>query len=107
MNWQTFISTTPKLVGKIATEDIQNLLDALRANADASVKEQADKMETYLNDLATGAMSKSDFAIVVESSKRVLESQALTMEIQTRAATQQLASDVEQVLIQGLVALLP
>ncbi len=92
--------------GSLAKGELTNFIDMAKNDNDNFIKEQGNKMETYLTQLATGNITKENFESYILDLKDLSEMQMLKMTVAAKASAQRLVDGISKLILDGLVKLL-
>lgn len=103
--WEIFIDNLKDDVGKLAKDELKVLVKATKNNSEGFIKKQGEKLERYLDQLATGEITKDQFKEYVEDIRDLTEIQKLKMSVAAKASAQRLADGITSLIIDGLLSL--
>lgn len=104
-NWEVFIDNLKDDTGKLAKDELKALVKTTKNDSEAFIKKQGEKLERYLDQLATGAITKEQFKEYVEDIKNLTEMEKLKMSVAAKASAQRLADGIASLIIDGLLSL--
>ncbi len=104
--WEIFIDSLRDSAGVLAKEELKALVANAKADSNQFVRKQAIKLERYLNQLATGEITKEEFEGTLEDLRTLTEMQSLKMKVAAKASAQRLCRGMEEIILNGLMKLL-
>lgn len=104
--WQDFIDNLKDDAGKLAKDELKDLIMTAKDNSEGFIKRQGEKLELYLNQLATEQITKEQFEGYVRDIKDLTEMQALKMSVSAKASAQRLVNGIINLIIDGLLSLI-
>jgi hypothetical protein len=104
--WEDFIDNLKDDAGKLAKNELKELVKNSKEDSEKFIKKQGEKMELYLNQLADGQITKKQFEGYILDIKDLTEMQALKMVVAAKARMQSLAKGIENLIINGLLDLI-
>lgn len=104
-NWEVFIDNLKDDSGKLAKDELKKLIMLAKSDSQAFIKKQGEKLERYLNQLASGEITKEQFKGYVEDIRDLTEMEKLKMSVAAKASAQRLADGIASLVIDGLLAL--
>ena len=104
--WHKFIDGLKDEGGTLAKDELKDLVKDAKADADAFIKKQGVKLERYLNQLTKKEITKAEFEGYVKdlTTLTLMQSASMAQAAQTRAHN--LAMNIANLVLKGLVALL-
>lgn len=105
-SWETFVDNLIAGGKQFAKEELKNLISFAKGDANEFIKSQGEKLERYLNELATAQITKDKFKGLVQDLKDLTEEKALELEVAAKASTQRLAEGITRLIIEGLLKLI-
>jgi len=105
-SWQDFIGGIKDELGILAKEELIALVKDTRKDQESFIKRQGEKLELYLNQLATGKITKEQFEGYVQDIKDLTEMQALKMSVAAKTRAQRLAKNIQRLIIDSLLKLI-
>ena len=105
-DWHDFIDKIKDDSGKLAKDELKNLIDMAKNDSEDFVKKQGQKMEGYLKQLAAGQISKGQFENYMQDIKDLTEMQMLKMSVAGKASAQRLSDGIVTLIFDGLMKLL-
>ncbi len=106
LEWHDFLDGLKDDAGKLAKEELKELIESTRGDSADFLKRQGEKLERYLNQLAAGLTTKEQFEGYVLDVRDLTEMQALEMSVAARARAQHLAEGITSLIINGLLGLI-
>ncbi len=104
--WQEFIDNIKDDSAKLIKEELNNLLNAAKGDSEEFIRQQGDKLKSYLNQLASGKITKEQFEGYVIDIKDLTEMQMLKMTVAGKASAQRLANGISKIVIDGLLKII-
>lgn len=104
--WEDFIDNLIDNSGKLAKDDLKNLIKSAENDSEEFINAQGVKMERYLTQLATNAITKDEFEGYILDIKNLTEMQALKMSVAGKAKAQSLVNGISNLIINGLLKLI-
>jgi hypothetical protein len=104
--WEKYIDGVKDDAGVLAKEELKKLVNATSNDSDQFIREQGQKMEKYLTQLAAGALTKDQFKWYIEDIKDLTEMKKLEMSVAAKASTQRIIAGINKLMIDGLLKLL-
>ncbi len=106
-DWIQFIDDLKDEAGSLAKSELIGLITSSKADADSFVRKQAAKTERYLNQLASGEITKEDFVQNMKNIQRLTELQALKLSVAAKASAQRLTIGIQILILDSLLKLIP
>lgn len=91
----------------LAKEELKGLITSALDGSDAFVRKQAAKTERYLNQLATGKITKAQFEGYMKDIEDLTRMQALKLSVEAKARAQRLADGIQNLILDKMLKLLP
>ena len=104
--WEDFIDKLQDPMGKLDKDELKSLVNSAKTDSEEFIKMQGEKLKLYLNQLATGEITKDQFAGCILDIKALTEMQALKMSVEAKAKAQRLAKGITDLIIDRLLSLL-
>ena len=104
--WEEFIDNIKDTTGRLAKDELKNLVKNAKSDSEDFIKRQGEKLELYMNQLAGGQITKEQFEGYVLDIKDLAEMQALKMSVAAKARAQNLAMGVTNIVLDGLLKLI-
>ncbi len=104
--WEKFVDDLIAGGKKLAKGELTELVSSSKADANAFVHRQGEKLERYLNQLAAGEITRADFEVLVKDLKDLTELEALKMQVAAKASAQRLAAGIGDLVLNGLLKLI-
>ena len=104
--WPDFIEAVQREKGNVDVKGIKTLLMTALEDKDMFIHRQGERLEFYLNQAASGAMSKSELKEYVTNVARLTELMIPDMEGEVRTSAELLYERVNKHLINGLLTVL-
>lgn len=104
--WEDFIDKLKDDAGRLAKDELKDLVRTAKDDSENFIKTQGEKLELYLNQLASGQITKVQFEAYVRDIKDLTEMQALKMSIAAKARAQRLVNAITDLIIDRLLALI-
>lgn len=106
-DWKDFVNNLKDEAGSLAKSELIGLVTSTKADADEFVRKQAEKTERYLNQLASGEITKEDFVQNMKNIQRLTEMQLLKLSVAAKASAQRLSDGIQNLIIGKLLSLIP
>jgi len=104
--WEDYINNLKDESGKLAKDELKNLIISAKNDSEEFTKDQGIKLERYLNQLAANTITKAQFESYVLDIQRLTEMQALKMSVAAKARAQNLANGISSLMINGFLTLI-
>ncbi len=104
--WNAYVDGLVEEAKETAKTEVMNLLDEAKNEGIDFVKEQADRLETYLVQLAKEEISREEFKSNVLDMKTLTEMEAVRQGVAAQAAAQRFVARMTEVVIGSLFRLL-
>jgi vacuolar-type H+-ATPase subunit H len=104
--WEILFDGLKDEVGQKLKEEFTNFISEAKNDSEEFIKKQAKKLEKYMNQLARGEITKTDFEVNVESLEILTRQKALELSIKGKARAQRLADTIKDLILGRLLALL-
>lgn len=104
--WEDFINNLKDEAGKLAKDELKDLINTAKTDSEDFIKRQGVKLERYLSQLAKDEITKDQFEGYVIDIRDLTEMQALKMRVVAKAHAQRLANGIENLIIDGLLGLI-
>jgi hypothetical protein len=104
--WEEFIDNIKDTTGKLAKDELKNLVKDAKSDSEDFIKRQGEKLELYLNQLASGQITKEQCEGYLIDLRDLAEMQALKMSVAAKARAQSLAMGVTNIVLNGLIKLI-
>jgi hypothetical protein len=105
--WITFLDELKDEAGSLAKEELKGLVTSALGDSDDFVRKQAIKTERYLNQLATGEITKKQFEGYMKDIEDLTRMQALKLVVEVKARAQRLADGIQNLILDKMLKLLP
>lgn len=106
-DWKQFLGDFKDESGSLKKYELIGLITSSKADTDEFVRKQAEKTERYLNQLATGEITKEDFVQNMKNIQRLNEMQALKLSVAAKASAQRLTMGIQSLILDELMNLIP
>lgn len=104
--WEAFIDDLIASGKQIAKDELKNLISGAKGDANDFVRSQGEKLERYLNQLATGQITTEEFEQLVKDLKQLTELESLKLQVAAKASAQRLVAGISKLVIEGLIKLI-
>ncbi|NIM89941.1 MAG: hypothetical protein GTO17_03230 [Candidatus Aminicenantes bacterium] len=104
--WEDFIDNLKDESGKLAKDELKDLVKNTKEDSEQFIKRQGEKLELYLNQLASREITKEQFEGYILDIKDLTELKAIEMLADAKARAQRLVNGIIDLIINGLVFLL-
>ena len=104
--WEEFIDNLKDDAGKLAKGELKDLINNTKNDAEDFIKEQGEKMEEYLTQLAEGTINKKKFEGYMIDIRDLTEMKALQLSVAAKARAQNIVNGITGLIIDGLITLL-
>ena len=104
--WEDFIDNLRDEAGKLAKDELKDLIKTAKDESEDFIKEQGQKLEIYLTQLASGQITKNQFEGYVLDIKELTEMKALQMSVAAKASAQRMVNGITDLIIDGLLMLI-
>lgn len=101
--WETFVDTLIAGGKQIAKEELNTLISLAKGDANEFIRNQGEKLERYLTQLAAGEITKEEFELLVKDLKDLTEMKALELQVAAKASAQRLVAGITKLIIEGLL----
>jgi hypothetical protein len=105
--WIKFLDDLNDEAGILAKEEMKDLVISSLGDASEFLKRQGVKMERYLNQLAAGEISKTEFEGYMKDIESLTRIQGAKLEVEARARAQRFADGIQNLILDGMLKLLP
>ena len=105
--WEKFFDLLKSDEAKSLKGELISLINLAKTDTEAFLKEQGEKLELYLIQLAEGQITKEQFEGYVQDIHELTKSQALKMSVARKARAQRFAKDIANLVLKRLLALIP
>lgn len=106
MNWQAFIDGIKDGAGTLAKAELKKDITAARDDANAFISAQGLKVQLYLGQLATGGLTKDQFAMFIQDIKDLTQMKLDQDQIAAAASAQRLINGVLDVILDQVLKLI-
>jgi len=106
LRWEDFIDNIEDSIGKLAKDELKNLIETTKSDSEDFIKRQGEKMEVYLTQLASGNITKEQFEGYIRDIQALIEMKALQMSVASKARAQSLAHGITNLIIDGLLKMI-
>ncbi len=106
MVWSDFINGIKDEAGTLAKGELIGLIADAGKDKEEFIRKQSQKVQRYLEQLAAGEITKDQFVGYMEDIRDLTQMQALKLAVDAKARAQKLASGIEEMIINKLVALI-
>ena len=104
--WEEFIDSLKDESGKLAKEELKELVKSAKEDSEDFIKEQGEKMERYLNQLASQEITKQQFEGYMVDIRELTKMKEREIGVAAKAKAQKIIAGITDNVINGLVALL-
>jgi len=104
--WEDFIDNLKDDAGKLAKNELKDLVKTAKGDSEEFIKEQGYKLELYLSQLAAGQVTKEQFEGYVLDIKDLTEMKALQLSVAAKARAQRIVNGIPNLIIDGLISLI-
>lgn len=104
--WEDFIDNLRDEAGKLAKDELKDLVKTAKEDSEEFIKRQGEKLELYLNQLAMGEVTKEQFEGYILDIRDLTEMKVLEMSVEAKAKAQRLGKGIVNLIINGLISLL-
>jgi len=104
--WITFIDELKDEAGILAKNELKNLVSDSLKDAEEFTRNQAQKVQRYLNQLALGKITKKQFESYMVDIAELTRMNALKMEVAAKARAQRLADGIQNIILDRLLKLI-
>ncbi|MBI4241207.1 MAG: hypothetical protein HY613_05770 [Candidatus Rokubacteria bacterium] len=104
--WEAFVDNLIAGGKQIAKNELRTLIRSAKEDASDFVRDQGLKLERYLNQLATGQITRDEFEHSVKDLRQLTELEALRLKVAARASAQRLVVGTTKLIIEGLLKLI-
>lgn len=101
-DWVTFIDGIRDDAGKLAKNELKALVSTAVADTNEVVKSVGGAVEKYLSQLASGEITREEFAAYMKQQARLARMRSNKATVQEKARIQRLADGIQTLLIDGL-----
>ena len=106
-DWEKFLDDLKvEGIGALKIE-LLSLLVETKADSEEFIRDQAQKVEQYLDQLAKGEITKEQFCGYMQDIKDLIELQSLKMAVAAKTRAQKLATGIQSMILDQLFRLLP
>lgn len=105
-NWEDFVNNLKDGAAGLLKTELSGLITNAKADSEAFIRRQGEKLELYLNELANGQITKEQFEGYVSDIRDLTEMQALKMSVAAKASAQRLVEGITDLVINGLMAMI-
>jgi len=106
MKWDEFLINLADEAGTLAKTELIDLVKTSIADGDEFISKQGTKMRRYLQQLADGKITKSEFELYMEDLKNLLELEALRLAVAAKARAQRIADGIQSLVLDSLLKLI-
>lgn len=106
VDWQVFIDGLKDETGKLAKGELKAFVEEAKNDSEDFIKRQGHKLDLYLGQLAASRITKDQFEGYVRDIRDLTEMHALKMSIAGRARAQRLVTNITNLVLDGLLALI-
>lgn len=104
--WEGFIDSLKDEGGKLAKEELKGLINNTKNDSEKFIKKQGEKLELYLDQLATSLITKEQFEGYVCDIRDLTEMHSLKMSVEAKARAQNLVRGITNLVTNGLLTLI-
>jgi hypothetical protein len=104
--WETFLKDIRDDAGQLLKDEIIHLVEEAKNDSETFLQRQGGKIEKYLNQLATGKISKKQFAGYLRDITALTEMHTLQLSVKARARAQRMVFGITELLINRLLGLI-
>ena len=106
MDWQEWLHSLGGKLSDLAVGELKKLIETAKNDSEEFTKRQGEKVERYLNQLATRQITKEQCQGYMEDIKDLTEIKALQMQVEAKARAQRLANGIKDIIIEKLLKLI-
>ena len=106
MDWQEWLHSFGGELSNLAVGELKDLIETAKSDSEQFTKRQGEKVENYLNQLASHKITKEQFEGYMKDIKDLTEMKALQMEVEAKARAQRLADGIKNIIIEKLLKLI-
>ncbi|MGA9406837.1 MAG: hypothetical protein WBW71_06870 [Bacteroidota bacterium] len=106
-DWKDFVNNLKDDAGSLAKSELTGLVRSVKADEDDFIRKQGEKTERYLNQLASGEITKEDFVQNMKNIQSLNEMQALKLSVAAKASAQRLTDGIQNLILDKLMNLIP
>ena len=92
--------------GKLAKEELKQLISSSKKNKSDFVRLQAENLERWTVMLAEGDLTVKGYKKLVKKMEVLTQLEAIKLKVSAKASAQRLASGIQEIVIKGLFALI-
>ena len=104
--WEDFFQEIVDGTGELIKDEVKEMLDSARNDSEEFLKHQAEKIEKYLNQLASGKIDKRQLEGYLMDIKALTEMHILQLSVAARARAQRLVMGISDLIVNRLLALI-
>ncbi len=104
--WEDFIDNIKDETGKLAKDELKDLVKNAKDDSTEFIKEQGEKLERYITQLAKSEINKSQFEGYVLDLADLTEMEANKRTVAAKASAQRLVEGVKNIIIDNLLSLI-
>ena len=104
--WEEYIDKLKDEGGTLAKAELKALVNNAKADSEQFIKEQGQKMERYLNQLAAGEITKAQFEGYMVDIRELTKMKERELSVAAKAKAQKIAKGITDYVINGVLALL-
>ena len=106
-NWKTFLDGLKNDSIGLLKNELTDFIQTTKQDHTAFIREQGEKLDRYLGQLAMNQITKDEFAMLVKDLRDLAEAEALKLDVADRARTQRLVKGVTDLIVNRLLGTLP
>lgn len=107
MDWQKWLHDFGGEVADLAVGELKDLIETAKGDLEEFTKRQGEKVERYLNQLASRQITKEQCKGYMEDIKDLTEIKSLQMQVDAKARAQKLADGIKNIILDRLLNLIP
>ena len=104
--WEEFLQNIKTEGSAFIKVELKDLIESSVSDSEAYIREQTEKLDRYLSQLASDAITKSQFERLVRDLNRQTEMEALRMDVATKARAQRLVNGISDLVLKRLLDML-
>ncbi len=104
--WEDFIDNIKDETGKLAKDELKDLVKNAKDDSTEFIKEQGEKLERYITQLAKSEINKGQFEGYVLDLADLTEMEANKRTVAAKASAQRLVEGVKNIIIDNLLSLI-
>ena len=105
-DWKEFINNFADTTGGFARDELIKLIEDTKNDANEFIREQGERLERYMNQLARGEIRKQQFEGYMIDMRDLAELKVMQFSVESKASAQRLANGITKIILDGVLKLI-